>query len=139
RCGATLRGYGGGGSTDSRASRTGRRPRHFGSPVKGCTMNSHGQQDQPTIPSDPGARRLGVAVGFDGSPHSVAALEYGAAIAIRRGVTLSVITTYRAPLDVYVTYAALPQEPEAEVKKRQAQAVLDAAAAQLTDHPGEVS
>ena len=102
-------------------------------------MNSHGQQDQPTIPFDPGARRLGVAVGFDGSPHSVAALEYGAAIATRRGVTLSVITTYRAPLDVYVTYAALPQEPEAEVKKRQAQAVLDAAAAQLTDHPGEVS
>ena len=28
-----------------------------------------------------------------------------AAIATRRGVTLSVITTYRAPLDVYVTYA----------------------------------
>ena len=102
-------------------------------------MNSDGLHDHQTIPFDPGARSLGVAVGFDGSPHATAALAHAAAIATRRGVTLSVISTYRAPLDLYVTYAALPQEPEAEVKKRQAHAVLDEAAKQLADHPGKVT
>ena len=120
-------------------SRTGRHRRLTGSPAKGSTMNSDGLHEHQTIPFDPGVRRLGVAVGFDGSPHAAAALAHGAAIAARRGVKLSVISTYRAPLDVYFTYAALPPEPEAEAKKRGAQAVLDEAAKQLADHPGEVS
>lgn len=95
--------------------------------------------EQQTIPFDPAARDLGVAVGFDGSPNSELALAYAASVAARRRSPLTVITTYRAALPVYANYASLGAEPEDEARKQMAGQVLEAAAARLAEHPGEVS
>ena len=75
-------------------------------------MSAEAHHEQHTIPFDPAARHLGVAVGFDGSPNSELALDYAAGVAARRGSRLSVITTYRAALPVYANYASLSAEPE---------------------------
>jgi len=102
-------------------------------------MSIDGQPDHDTIPFDPGARDLGIVVGFDGSPNSTQALRYGAGIAARRGVQLTVITTYRAPVPVYGAYAAVPAQREDEANRRRAQTALDEAAVLLEGHRGEVS
>ena len=102
-------------------------------------MSIDGQPAHDTIPFDPGARDLGVVVGFDGSPNSTQALRYGADIAARRGALLTVITTYRAPVPVYGAYAALPAQREDEANRRRAETALDEAAALLEGHRGEVS
>lgn len=95
--------------------------------------------EQHTIPFDPAARDLGVAVGFDGSANSELAVAYAAGVAARRGSRLSVITTYRAALPVYANYASLGAEPEDAAWKQMAGYLLEDAAKLLTGHPGEVS
>src|SRR5699024_6638181 len=120
-------------------SRTGRHPRPGRRPRRGCAMSIDGQPDHDTIPFDPGARDLGIVVGFDGSPNSTQALRYGAGIAARRGVQLTVITTYRAPVPVYGAYAAVPAQRDDEANRRRAQTALDEAAVLLEGHRGEVS
>lgn len=102
-------------------------------------MDTDGRREHRAIPYDPAARELGVAVGFDGSPNSELALDHGAAVAARRGIPLTVITTYRVPLPVYANVASLPPEPEDEARKRHAAEVLDLAATRLVGHRGEVS
>lgn len=102
-------------------------------------MNTEVQPEHHSIPYDPAARDLGVVVGFDGSPNSETALGYGAAVAERRGIQLTVITTHRVPIPMYVTYAALPPDPDSEAQKQHAASVLEEAAKRLAEHPGEVS
>ncbi|GAA2095240.1 universal stress protein [Brevibacterium salitolerans] len=101
-------------------------------------MNSGAHSDSHLIPFDPAARELGVIVGYDGSENATRALHYAARAAGRRGAVLNVITVYRVPTAIYTTYAALPQVPEDEAKKADAQTLLNAAAEFLKDYPGEV-
>ena len=102
-------------------------------------MSAEAHHEQHTIPFDPAARHLGVAVGFDGSPNSELALDYAAGVAARRGSRLSVITTYRAALPVYANYASLSAEPEDDARRQIAGYVLEVAAPRLAEHSGEVS
>lgn len=80
-------------------------------------------------------RELGVVAGFDGSPHSEGALRRAAEIAARRDLPLTVVTAYRARTQFYATYAALPAEPEAEVKRRQAEELVHSASTLLEELP----
>ncbi|WP_394215057.1 universal stress protein [Brachybacterium vulturis] len=102
-------------------------------------MNTEGTSELREIPFDVSARDLGIVVGFDGSPNSELALDYGAAVAARRGAPLTVITAYKVPLPLYVNYASLPPSNEEEAGKRAAAAVLEDAATRLADHDGEIT
>lgn len=102
-------------------------------------MSTATPAEHPSIPFDPTARELGVVVGYDGSPNSEAALAYGAAAADRRGLPLTVVTTYRSPVPVYANYASLGAEHLDELRKQVAAEVLEAAATTLAEHRGEVS
>lgn len=92
-----------------------------------------------TIAFDRPGRELGVVIGFDGSENAIRALHYAASAAIRRRTVLTVATVYRVPAAVYATYAAIPAEPEGEVSKRRAEALLEKAAESLGQYSGEVS
>ncbi|WP_098731551.1 universal stress protein [Brevibacterium epidermidis] len=79
---------------------------------------------------------LGILVGFDGSANSVRALEYGARLALRRKTKLTVVMTYKVPVNFYATYAAIPAVPEYEYRRRDAEQTLDRARELLEDFPG---
>lgn len=102
-------------------------------------MGTETGPEHATIPFDPSRRDLGVVAGFDGSPNAEVALQWAAGQAARRDAPLTVISAYRAAFPVYSTYAALPVDPENEVKKRQAETLLEGAAKQLEDHPGPIT
>ncbi|ASK66337.1 universal stress protein UspA [Brachybacterium avium] len=102
-------------------------------------MHTAAQPNHHSLPDDPTARDLGVVVGFDGSPNSALALDYGAAVAARRGRPLTVVTSYRPAIPGYPTDDELPPDPEDVARKRQAETVLDGAAERLTEHSGTVS
>lgn len=102
-------------------------------------MNTEGHPEQLTIPFDLAARELGIVVGFDGSPNSELALDYGAAVAARSGAPLTVITAYKTPFPLYVNYASLPPSQEEGASKREAEGVLEAAASHLSGYSGEVT
>jgi nucleotide-binding universal stress UspA family protein len=102
-------------------------------------MSTEARSEHDSIPFDPAARDLGVAVGVDGSPNSEVALAYAADVAARRGIPLTVITTFRAPVPVYANYAALGAQRLDDARKQVAETVLEEAAKRLAEHPGEVS
>ncbi|GAB3180701.1 universal stress protein [Nesterenkonia halophila] len=90
------------------------------------------------IAYDAAQRPLGVVVGFDGSENSRRALDHAAETARRRESPLTVVTAYHSSPPIYTTLAAVPEEPEAEVRRREVDAVLEAARKLLADHPGRV-
>lgn len=102
-------------------------------------MSTEARSAPHTIPFDPAARELGVAVGFDGSLNSGVALDFAAAVAVRRGARLTVIASYRVPAPMNVDYAAITLESEGETRKKIAEDLLKGAATRLAEHPGEVS
>lgn len=102
-------------------------------------MSTEARSAPHTIPFDPAARELGVAVGFDGSLNSGVALDFAAAVAVRRGTRLTVIASYRVPAPMNVDYAAITLESEGETRKKIAEDLLKGAATRLAEHPGEVS
>ncbi|WP_394215056.1 universal stress protein [Brachybacterium vulturis] len=102
-------------------------------------MHTAARPEHHPTPDDPAARDLGIVVGFDGSPNSELALDHGAAVAARRGSPLTVVITYRPTIPGYPTNDELPPDPEDVARKEQAEAVLEGAAARLTEHPGTVS
>jgi nucleotide-binding universal stress UspA family protein len=88
--------------------------------------------------ADMRSRDLGVLVGFDGSDHAKAALQFGATEALRRKTVLTVVTAYTVPVPVYPNMASLPPEPEDRARRKLAEATLDAAKEFLSDYTGEV-
>ncbi|MDN6303444.1 MAG: universal stress protein [Brachybacterium sp.] len=102
-------------------------------------MHTAAQPDHSSTPVDPAARDLGVVVGFDGSQNAAEALDYGAAVAARRGCPLTVVITYRPAIPGYPTNDELPPDPEDVARRQQAEAVLEGAAKRLTEHTGTVS
>ncbi len=90
------------------------------------------------VPFHANRRDAGVLVGFDGSDNATVALEYAAGIALRRGIRLTVATAYKVPVMIYTTLAALPHEPEDEVRRKEAEIVLTRAGQLLEGYPGEV-
>src|SRR5699024_12820881 len=80
---------------------------------------------------------LGILVGFDGSANSVRALEYGARLALRRKTKLTVVMTYKVPVNFYATYAAITAVPEYESRRGDAEQTLDRARDLLADFTGE--
>ena len=79
---------------------------------------------------------VGILVGFDGSANSVRALEYGARLALRRQMRLTVVMAYKVPVNFYATYAAIPAVPEYEYRRRDAEQTLERARELLEDFPG---
>ena len=79
---------------------------------------------------------VGILVGFDGSANSTRALEYGARLALRRKMRLTVVMTYKVPVNFYATNAAIPAVPEYEYRRRDAEQTLDRARELLEDFPG---
>lgn len=61
------------------------------------------------IPSDNNRSNLGVLVGFDGSPHAVDALYWGANAATRRGRHLTVVSAYQFPYTDYLHNISIPE------------------------------
>lgn len=102
-------------------------------------MNTDAHPEHRTIPFDLAARDLGIVVGFDGSPNSQLALDYGAAVASRRGGKLTVVSAYRIPIPLYPNYASLPLPPEQDAGKHEAERLLEAAAERLAGFDGEVT
>ncbi|WP_309131583.1 universal stress protein [Brevibacterium sp.] len=90
------------------------------------------------VPFHANLRDAGVLVGFDGSDNASLALDYAAGIALRRGIRLTVATAYKVPVMIYANLAAMPHEPEDEVRRKEAEIVLDRARALLEGYPGEV-
>lgn len=84
-------------------------------------------------------REMGVLVGYDGSELAARALEYGAAEATRRTVTLTVVSAFTVPAMVYPNIASMPEENEEEAAHRAVEELLAEAAAQLRGHAGRVS
>ena len=102
-------------------------------------MNTEDHNELREIPFDLSTRELGIVVGFDGSPNSELALDYGVAVAGRSGAPLTVVTTYKTPFPLYPTYASLPPPQEVGASERAAEAALEAAASHLSEYSGEVT
>ncbi|MDN5820833.1 MAG: universal stress protein [Brachybacterium sp.] len=102
-------------------------------------MHTDAQSKHHSSPDGSTPPDLGIVVGFDGSPNSELALDYGAAVAARRGCPLTVAITYRPTIPGYPTDDELPPDPEDVARRQQAEAVLDGAAKRLTEHTGTVS
>ena len=98
-------------------------------------MSTEARSAHSTITFDPAARELG----FDGSLNAEVALDYAAAVAVRRGTRLTVIATYRRPIPMNADYAAITLESEGDARKEIAESLLKGAATRLAEHPGEVS
>lgn len=88
--------------------------------------------------ADTRSRDLGVLVGFDGSDHAKAALQFGASEALRRKTALTVVTAYTVPVPVYPNMASLRAQPEDRAKQELAEATLDVAKEYLSDYSGEL-
>ena len=101
-------------------------------------MNTEVPTEPETIPFDPAARNLGVAVGYDGSENAEAAVRYAADIAARRGTSLTVVTAYRTPIPVYANPAALQAWKEDKAHQQVAESLLEKAAGLLAEHSGKV-
>lgn len=84
-------------------------------------------------------RKLGVVVGFDGSPYAKLALHYAARSAQRRGCVLTVLTSFTVPPGVYAHLASVPRVPDEQLKEQATKERLDQARELLKDYPGEVS
>src|SRR5690625_4315237 len=120
------------------ASTAGRRRRPPRMPRAGDAMNTEVPTEPETIPFDPAARNLGVAVGYDGSENAEAAVRYAADIAARRGTSLTVVTAYRTPIPVYANPAALQAWKEDKAHQQVAESLLEKAAGLLAEHSGKV-
>lgn len=88
--------------------------------------------------ADTRSRDLGVLVGFDGSDHAKAALQFGASEALHRKTVLTVITVYTAPVPIYPNMASLSAQSEDRANRELAEATLDVAKDYLGDYSGEV-
>src|SRR5699024_3687681 len=120
------------------ASTAGRRRRPPRMPRAGDAMNTEVPTEPETIPFDPAARNLGVAVGYDGSENAEAAVRYAADIAARRGTSLTVGTAYRTPLPVHANSAALLAWKEDKAHQQVAKSLLHNAVGLLAEHSGKV-
>lgn len=93
---------------------------------------------QPTNPSDPADRPLGVLVGVDGSDQSVRALLYAARAARRLQRPLTVVTAYTVPNLAYSDVSTSPTVPAEVARLAAAQELLESARQHLEGYPGEV-
>lgn len=101
-------------------------------------MRDDGFTSQSPLPADPGARPLGVLLGFDASDHSVRALFYAARAAQRLGCPLTVVTAYTVPTMAYADATLVPSVPAAVARLAAAQELLELAREHLLGYPGEV-
>ncbi len=83
-------------------------------------------------------RDLQVLVGFDGSDQSRLALHFAAVEAQARGATLTVVTAFTVPTEIYTNISSIPSVPESQARREAAEKVLTEAAEYLTDYPGKV-
>lgn len=89
--------------------------------------------------SNPGARRLGVVVGVDGSDQSLCALVWAAREAERRSVPLHLMTAYTVPVFVASSMDAGYATVDDDVIREGAQAVLEQAKALISHRDIRVS